>query len=109
MTAPSFHTVKTLLLAALLCPTLCSAAEIVAEMPDYQTETELNVIGISVSGSTVRVKNAEGLILRIYNITGEEVFSQRIDSASKSIALGQLARGYYIAKIDKFTRKIYLH
>ena len=79
------------------------------EMQNSQIEMEQNQISIAVSGSTIRVKNAEGQVLEIYSITGDKVYTQNNDSASKAFELGQMQRGFYIVKIGKFTRKIYLH
>ena len=79
------------------------------EIQNSQIEMEQNQINITVSGSTIRVKNAEGQVLEVYSITGEKVYTQNIESASKAFDLGQLQRGYYIIKIGKFTRKVYLH
>ena len=79
------------------------------EIQDSQIEMEQNQITITVSGSSIRVKNADGHTLEIYGITGEKVYSQVIDSSSKIFELSQLQRGYYIVKIGKFTRKVYLH
>lgn len=79
------------------------------EMQDSQIEMEQNQFTISVSGSSIRVKNADGQTLEIYSLTGEKVYTQVIDSASKSFELSQLQRGYYIVKVGKFTRKVYLH
>ena len=85
---------------------LTMMAEDVQQSP---IEMEQNQIAIAVSGSNLRVKNAEGLVMEIFSLTGEKVYTQRIDSSSKSFDLGNLQRGYYIVKIGKFTRKIYLH
>ena len=79
------------------------------EIQDSQIEMEQNQISITVSGSTVRVKNADGQVMEVYSITGEKVYTQRIESASKTFELNHLQRGYYIVKIGKFARKIYLH
>ncbi|MBO4430458.1 MAG: T9SS type A sorting domain-containing protein [Bacteroidaceae bacterium] len=79
------------------------------EIQNSQIEMEQNPISITVSGSTIRVKNAEGQVLEVYSITGDKVYTQNIDSASKTFEFGQLQRGVYIVKIGKFTRKVYLH
>ncbi len=79
------------------------------EIQNSQIEMEQNQVTIAVSGSTIRVKNAEGQVLEIYGLTGEKLYTQNIDSASKTFDLGQLQRGFYIVKIGKFTRKVYLH
>ena len=79
------------------------------DVQQSQIEMEQSQIAITVSGSTLRVKNAEGLVLEIFSLTGEKVYTQRIEGQSKSFDLANLQRGYYIIKIGKFTRKIYLH
>ena len=100
---------KVLLLMVCLSSVPATMMAEVEEAQNSQIENELNPITISVSGSTIRVKNAEGLTLEVYGITGEKVYTQSIDSASKAFELSHLQRGYYIVKIGKFTRKIYLH
>lgn len=72
-------------------------------------EMEQNSVSVSVTGSTLHVKNADRMVLYIYSITGEMVYSARIDGSSKNIDLDNLSKGYYIVKIGgKYTRKIYL-
>jgi len=102
----SLHsTCKMLLLAGgLLMPMTIMAEDFI----ESQVEMEQQV-AISVNGTTLRVKNADGLTLEIFSLTGEKVLSQRIEGASRTIELGHLQRGYYIVKIGKFTRKFYLH
>lgn len=80
-------------------------------MPDPipAVENEMAQIQISITnGSTLHVKNADGQVLEIYNITGVKVFTQRIDSPSRSYELSNQPRGWYLVKIGDFTRKIYL-
>ena len=79
------------------------------EIQNSQIEMEQNQITMTVSGSTIRVNYAEGQVMEGYSITGDTVYTQNIDSASKAFELSQLQRGYYIVKIGKFTRKVYLH
>lgn len=76
--------------------------------PKAQTEMNANPISVTVSESTLKVKNAEGCIIHLFSLTGEEIITQRIDSQTKLIDLANLQRGVYIVKIGKFTRKIYL-
>lgn len=73
-----------------------------------QIETEQNPITVTVTESNLRIKNAEGMILEIFSLTGEKVHTQKIEGSSKSIDISNLQRGYYIVKIGKFTRKIYI-
>ena len=103
------HISKVLLLMACLSSVPAMMMAETEEMQDSQIEMEQNQFTISVSGSSIRVKNADGQTLEIYSLTGEKVYTQVIDSASKSFELSQLQRGYYIVKVGKFTRKVYLH
>ena len=73
-----------------------------------QTETEQAQVAVVVNKSNLRVMNADGQLMKIYSITGENVYNLRIESPSKSIDLSQLPHGCYIVKIGTFTRKIYL-
>lgn len=100
---------KVLLLMACLSSVPATMMAETEEIQNSQIEMEQNQVTIAVSGSTIRVKNAEGQVLEIYGLTGEKLYTQNIDSASKTFDLGQLQRGFYIVKIGKFTRKVYLH
>ncbi len=69
-------------------------------------ENEVTQIVLTITGSTVRVQNAEkGNTLEIYNILGVKVSSIKIDSSDKTIALN-LPKGCYILKIGDVVRKI---
>lgn len=106
--------VKTLhqifLLAVLF--TFCTAAHAnqpaTVESENIAIENEINAIAISVEDNVLHVKNAEGTVVEIYSITGEKVFTQRIDSNNKSVELSNLQKGCYIVRIGKLTRKISL-
>ena len=100
------NTLKVLLLTVCMSMPVAMMAQ---DVQQSQVEMEQNQINISVSGSCIRVKNADGLVMEVFNLTGEKVFTQRIEGASKAVELGQMQRGYYIVKIGKFTPKIYLH
>lgn len=56
----------------------------------------------------VRVQNAQGEELKVYDITGKEIFSATIDNADKTYSLN-LKRGCYIVKVGKTVRKINIH
>ncbi|MCH5175571.1 MAG: T9SS type A sorting domain-containing protein [Prevotellaceae bacterium] len=99
------NTIKLLLITCCLyVPAIMSAQDV----QNSQIETEQQQITVTVSDANLRVKNAEGLAIEIFSLTGEKVYSQRIESPSKSIELSHLQRGFYIVKIGKYTRKIYL-
>lgn len=100
------NTFKALLITGCLVTPTMVLAQDVQHTP---IEIDQNPIAVNVSESNLRVKNADGLMIEIFSLTGEKVYTQRIEGVSKSIDLSHLQRGYYIVKIGKFTRKIYLH
>ena len=63
-------------------------------------ENEVTQIVLTITGSTVRVQNAEK-----GNTLGVKVSSIKIDSSDKTIALN-LPKGCYILKIGDVVRKI---
>ena len=71
-------------------------------------EQEVAPITISVNESPIHIKNAEKMVIEIYNMTGVKVVTQRIDSSDKVIELDNLPKGCYIIKIGKVARKVYL-
>lgn len=64
-------------------------------------------IEVSIEGGTLRILNAAGQRLYIYNVTGALVKTLVVDSADKRVDLA-LDRGCYIVKVGTFARKIYL-
>lgn len=62
-------------------------------------------IVISVRGNQVRVQNAEGLTLDVYNVAGVKVGTYRIDSEDKTVTLN-VERGIYIVKVGKVARRV---
>lgn len=73
---------------------------------NHTTEVEAQTITMSVKGSDVRVGNAAGLVLEVYNITGLKVGCYKIDSADKTISLSHLSKSCYILKVGQVVRKI---
>lgn len=97
-----------ILLISMLCAPAAYALEPFAE-PATSIENEVEEIQITVSGgNTIHVKNAEGLVIEIYSITGAQVLSQRVDSSSKNYEISNLQKGCYIVKVGKLTRKVYI-
>jgi hypothetical protein len=104
------HYIFAVAFALTLSVGVASAAEFSnAPEPTPTVENEMEQIQISVTnGSTVHIKNAEGELLEVYSITGEKVYTQRIDSPSKSYEFSNLPKGFYLVKAGKVTRKVYL-
>lgn len=82
---------------------ICSFASTIT---DETTFIESSTIGISINRNSVRITNATGQVLEIYNITGVKVASYKIDSADKIISLNQLSKSCYILKVSNIVRKI---
>ena len=94
-----------LLLALATGAPLSAAAQ---EVHASATGAELKEVTVSVSNATVRIANAAGQRLEVYNMAGVKVATAQIDSSSKSIALDYLPKGCYILRIGNYARKVYL-
>lgn len=71
-------------------------------------EQDLKEVGVSVSNSTVRITNADGQRLEVYNMAGVVVATARIDSPERTITLDHLPKGCYILRIGNIARKVFL-
>lgn len=71
-------------------------------------DTDIDQISVVCYGKTLRVRGANGLVLKIYNVTGQIQLSVKIDSNDKRIDL-PLPNSCYIAKVGNgFTRAFYI-
>ena len=75
------------------------------EDPETDSIETINSASISVNGNTIRVANANGEVLEVFNLTGAKVAYIRIDSPDKTLNLN-LSKGCYILKVGKVVRKI---
>ncbi len=101
------YTSKLFLLASLLFAPLAAMA---AESEEEYAETPavasaFSEVQMTTEGRTVHVKNAAGLKLEVFNVTGVLVSSVKIDSQEKSITLS-LDKGIYILRVGNVTRKV---
>lgn len=90
---------------------ICAPIEMKAEsFLSSPFEMEQNGPSVSVTESTIHVKNADRMTLEIFNITGKKIYTTRIDGSSKDIEVDNLSRGWYIVRIGEcqFIRKIYI-
>ncbi len=71
-------------------------------------ESEQQQVSVSVTESTIYLKNADKKIVSVINMAGVEVIKFKCDSPSKTLDLGHLPKGCYIIKIGKVARKVYL-
>lgn len=98
-------TLSILFLSLGTCGTLASAARVSPSWLEALEVNRMEDVRITVSGNNVRVQNAQGATLEIYNITGVKVADFKIDSPDKTVNTG-LTRGCYIVKVGKVARKI---
>lgn len=91
-----------MLLFSISSPVMANSAFAASESTMEQMESEAKCY---VNGQNVRIQNAGGQIMEVYNVTGVRVLSFRIDSEDKSVNLS-LPKGIYLIKVGKFVRKI---
>lgn len=99
-----FIPILTLALAALAMPAY-AAEPAEAESMEKALDIDNISANIIVNGRQVRVTNAEGQELEVYNLTGTCVATIRIDSEDKTVNLN-LPKGCYILKVGKIARKV---
>ena len=80
------------------------ATEADAEITFVQPQIEIEII---VEQGAIRVAGAIGETMRVYNVTGVEVMNMRVDSQDKRFHVN-LPKGFYIIKVGKVVRKVYL-
>lgn len=107
---------KHLILRTLWAALLLAAAPVpMIAAPENPADTETAAFSASdwaeasleVQGRNVHVRNAQGMTLDVFDITGKLVMSVRIDSNDKRISLS-LGKGCYLVRVGKMTRKIAL-
>ncbi len=96
---------KKVLLIALATMLLVAPARTFAQTDSEPLENTLSDITLTVNGTNVRISNANGEIMEIFNLTGVKVASVPIDSPEKTFKL-TLPKGCYILKVGKIVRKI---
>ena len=99
--------IKKLLILSLTFMLLHVPSVMAQDIQKTQIETEQMPVTVSVYGSTINVKNAQNLIMEVYDITGKKVAAIRIESNDKTYELA-VPKGCYIIKIGKMARKVYL-
>ena len=80
------------------------AAETEAEIGISQPQTEVEII---VEQGAIRVVGAVGEVMHVYNVTCVEVMNIRVESQDKRFHVN-LPKGFYIIKVGKVVRKVYL-
>lgn len=98
---------KKIILLALPLALAFSPISMVAQVEHESVEMTTSGITISVSGNVVHVSGASGEVMKVFNLTGVEVATTRIDGADKTITLN-IPKGCYLLKVGKLVRKIYI-
>ena len=86
-------------LTAAVVPTTAMAAIDIVELSSAEPTIEF-------SGKTLHIENAQGEVLRIYDVTGIAVMTIKVTSPSQRIDLSNLPKSCYIVKVGKLVRKI---
>lgn len=73
-----------------------------------EIEEEKEAITIKFCNGSVQVQNGGGKTILVYDMTGNIVYSQRIDSNSKTFSLNHLHKGLLIVKVGNATCKVTL-
>lgn len=75
------------------------------ELPDDVIEDEIQSVSITVKEGSVKVTNAQGQKLEIFNLAGVRITTVALESEEASLKLN-LSRGCYILKVGKTVRKV---
>lgn len=99
--------IKKLLILIFSVMFLGAPASYAQDVQKTQIENEQFPITITVYGANINVKNAQNMMLEVYDITGKKVAAMRVDSQDKTFELS-VPKGCYIVKIGNIARKVYL-
>ena len=85
------------------------AADVVAAAPSSESPAFVapSEVSISLRGNQLRVTNADGQTVEVYNITGVKVFVHRVEGDDRTFTLSA-ERGIYIVKVGKVVRRVTL-
>jgi len=85
------------------------AADVVAAAPSSESPALVapSEVSISLRGNQLRVTNADGQTVEVYNITGVKVFVHRVEGDDRTFTLSA-ERGIYIVKVGKVVRRVTL-
>lgn len=75
------------------------------EQADDVIEDEMQSVSITVKEGNVKVSNAQGQKLEIFNLAGVRITAVALESEEASVKLN-LSRGCYILKVGKTVRKV---
>lgn len=96
---------KICLIAMAICLWMPASTCFAQATEDGGIENSASEVTISLNGSTVTIRNAEGQAVELYAITGVQIASYRIGRNQKELVL-TLKKGFYIIKVNKMTRRI---
>lgn len=94
-----------IILAASICAVVPAMAEEPTELNAEMSILQQQEVVIVAKGKSVRVIGAQNEMLRVYDITGQEVFAAQIDEKDQAFTI-ELKSGCYIVKVGKTARKI---
>ena len=98
---------KRIILLALPLALALSPIHTMAQAEHESIETTTSGVTITVNGNLVHVSGASGEVMKVFNLTGTEVATMRIEGAEKTVTLN-IPKGCYLLKVGKLVRKIYI-
>lgn len=99
--------ILTTIMMALL--TLCAPVQMRANAAIEIIENDLQptAANITVNGGSIRVSDANGKIMYVYNLAGVRIHSIKVEGADRTYDLN-LSKGCYIIKVGTTVRKVSL-
>ena len=98
---------KRIILLALPVARAISPEHAMAQADQERIETTTAGVNSTVNGNVVHVSGASGEVMKVFNLTGTEVATMRIEGAEKTVTLN-IPKGCYLLKVGKLVRKIYI-
>ncbi|MGN0233362.1 MAG: T9SS type A sorting domain-containing protein [Bacteroidaceae bacterium] len=98
---------KKIILLALPLALALSPINMVAQVEHESIETTTSGVTVTVNGNVVRISGAAGEVMKVFNLTGAEVATIRIEGSEKTVTLS-IPKGCYLLKVGKLVRKIYI-
>ena len=95
---------KRIILLALPLALALSPIHTMAQAEHESIETTTSGVTITVNGNVVHVSGASGEVMKVFNLTGTEVATIRIEGAEKTVTLN-IPKGCYLLKVGKLVRK----
>ncbi|MCR5312858.1 MAG: T9SS type A sorting domain-containing protein [Bacteroidaceae bacterium] len=105
-TSHIFTSIALSFLSFVAVPAMADTTTSIEGMEYAIIEPSQKEVTLSFVHNTLKISNAEGKILKIYDVTGKLVLNEKIESDSVNISLSDLTKSIYIVKVENKTLKI---